>query len=346
MTREEIVAECLTALDEGRLTVEECVRRYPTIPELEALLMEAQALRALRSLTPTPAANRRMQADLRRRFVRAQTPRRRPGWGLAWRWALALVALVLLGSTGVTLTAQASLPGEPLYPLKRAAEDVRVGLTSAPELPTFYMALAQQRLIELETMLSRQSLTPEIVAELTAEVDGYTATSLQLARQLPPPRRAETLRILVEDIDEQHLTLTRVRLSAPVELHAQLDGASISIQAHHTEADHELETLTLTGPGTATAPAVNGSPIAATATLEPPATQAASATTGPTLTATLAPSLTPLPTDTAAPTEASTDTPPAPTFTPPAPTATPPGQSNCQAHNPNSPRYCTPTPAP
>ncbi|MGQ0604545.1 MAG: hypothetical protein ACT4QE_22930 [Anaerolineales bacterium] len=321
---------------------------------MEGQLLVAQRLRRLRSVIVAPATRRKLEATLRQQFA-ARYPRpRRWQWGSRLRWSLAILALVLLGGTGVTLSAQASLPGQPLYLLKRTFEATQAGFTAFNELPALYMAFSQQRLTELETLLDRRSLTPEIIAAHAADIDMYTEKSLQLVEQLPPERRAETLRNVIEEIDEQHSIITRLRAAAPAEMHVPLDEASVTIHAHHAEADHQLSSLAPTTPAIATLPPL---PTATNDVVNTPwlpsATAPVAASSTATASFTSTTEATPLPTSTAVnettdtprPTETNT-APPEPTATRLAASPTAPGQSNCQAHNPHAPRYCTPTPSP
>ncbi len=150
---ETILDDCLAQLRAGS-TVEDCLARYPEHADaLQSLLTVAFQVHRL----PAPAPDRAAMNAGRQRMiesVRAKTAQQRQVGllGVPWfRWtrpleslsfgsqltrAVIMVALVLLVITlstgGLVAAAQGSLPGDALYPLKRAAETARMILTLDP----------------------------------------------------------------------------------------------------------------------------------------------------------------------------------------------------------------------
>ena len=124
-------------------------------------------MRALPPVVPDPAfravAAARMQKLIQARQAAAvaqpaptlaPAPRRQPMWqSLAWRLAAVLVVLSLLGG-GVALASADSLPDQPLYGLKLAAERLQVSLAPAEE-KRFEILLQQadRRLAEATAMV-------------------------------------------------------------------------------------------------------------------------------------------------------------------------------------------------
>jgi hypothetical protein len=162
---EEALASCLDDIDSGRDTVDGCLARYPALAaELAPALRAAAAVRSLPPVVPTPAfravAGARMQKLIQARQAAAapQSPRpvpatRRPLWqSLAWRLAAVLVALSLLGG-GVALASSDSLPDQPLYGVKLAAERLQVALAPAAEIRfEILLRQADRRLAEATAM--------------------------------------------------------------------------------------------------------------------------------------------------------------------------------------------------
>jgi len=142
---EAVLDECLTQMNRGQ-SLEACVAQYPALAaELEPLLRMALRVEALRQdQPPSPVALRAgrqrllRQAALLRRTLEDQTrPTRVPWWmnlqTLMRRsmvsTALATVLLVTVLAAGTVAASARSLPGDALYPVKRASEEVRLLLT-------------------------------------------------------------------------------------------------------------------------------------------------------------------------------------------------------------------------
>ena len=99
----------------------------------------------------------------------------------------ALLALVLVvGLTfGASQAAADSLPGEPLYGFKLAAEEARLALTTDPEdQAALNLALAEERLDEIATLLEQGQAVDEVTAErverqLNAALEAAPAQALE-----------------------------------------------------------------------------------------------------------------------------------------------------------------------
>jgi hypothetical protein len=140
-----VLAECLVAIEKQQDTIEGCLARHPDLAgELAPLLRLAADVRAVPAVQPSPtfqqAAVPRLLNLIRAREAArvAPAPAAPAGfWQRLWGWrpnrallvrvVLALLIVALL-SGGSVATAQ-SLPDSPLYPVKRAAEQVRLNLT-------------------------------------------------------------------------------------------------------------------------------------------------------------------------------------------------------------------------
>src|SRR5215212_6153459 len=126
---------CLERMRRGESIVT-CLLDYPSeAEELEALLIAAMHARTtFRPPSLAPEARQAIQRQLQQ-AVAARQPalgRTRTSWfgPIVMRFALALV-VALLSLGGGVAGAQSSLPGSPLYSLKRASEGVRLRLSSS-----------------------------------------------------------------------------------------------------------------------------------------------------------------------------------------------------------------------
>ena len=127
--------EVLEARDAGK-TLEEALGAYPQFAEELRSMIEAAT--AISSATIRPgkitASRERSRArmleyaaQMRKHNAVASSPRRQ------WRFsfaALIISAIILLSSTGIWVASAQSLPGDPLYELKRSAETLNRSLVS------------------------------------------------------------------------------------------------------------------------------------------------------------------------------------------------------------------------
>ena len=174
----EALNDCLERLKRGE-TTHSCLRRYPDLAdELEPLLQVAVAtMRAAESAAPSPSAKARGFArfsealDARSSAPSAVAPRRRRrfrwrlpalGFGLpaplARPFAAAILLCVVVFATGVgaTSAASGSVPGEPLYWVKTARENVEQRIPRSDAGRANYQArLAQARADEAQALMSR-----------------------------------------------------------------------------------------------------------------------------------------------------------------------------------------------
>jgi hypothetical protein len=143
---------------------------------------------------PAPAPRAEFVADLRERLMlaaddvllpvvdgatrpRHTTEPRRIGWGHRHLGAAA-AAVVLVGSTaGLATAAQGSLPGDPLYPIKRGMESVEVHMTTSDAARGQEMlSQASTRLDEVRSLVngSDDSRSVELINQT---LDSFTSTA-------------------------------------------------------------------------------------------------------------------------------------------------------------------------
>lgn len=172
MMNQDALDQCLQAIVAGE-SLEACLARFPDQrQDLEPMLMAVLRLQAVRRLeapsafrqagrgrllaaievAPQPAISGRTPLFQQFKAFFAgvlHPPRLAP---LAMRLALALIVL-LAGTVTTTYAAQTALPGNPLYAVKLAGEDVHLYLASNPA--TLRLVFAQRRLDEAEALQQR-----------------------------------------------------------------------------------------------------------------------------------------------------------------------------------------------
>ncbi|NOZ51426.1 MAG: hypothetical protein GXP37_15480, partial [Chloroflexi bacterium] len=131
--------------------------------ELEPLLQAALRLRAVQNLTASTSFRQTTRIRLLNSIQASPAPTPRPhrrsyfNFQLPWllgrsSWVGALLALVVLlsGMTATTVAAQAALPGDILYPVKRTSEEIQRLLASDPL--TQNLILSERRLAEVQAL--------------------------------------------------------------------------------------------------------------------------------------------------------------------------------------------------
>jgi len=166
--------DCLERLQAGQ-SLEECLQGYPEqAGELRPLLETALRASAVRVDEPPSDVVQRT----RTRFL-AQAAALRPATRTTHRYfprlsfALAAGVLVLVTSGGAIAVASAqSLPGDPLYGVKRAAEHIRLNLTAAENRSTVVDAFRQRRTDETRALLAEGRSEKASIYGILAGRDG------------------------------------------------------------------------------------------------------------------------------------------------------------------------------
>ncbi|MCJ7667324.1 MAG: DUF5667 domain-containing protein, partial [Anaerolineae bacterium] len=216
--------------------------------EIEPLLEVASRMEEI-STPPREA----FVEDLERRLVEKaralQRARRRSLWdrflipifspGRARRWAavLAVILALVLASAGTAIAAQGSMPGDPLYPVKRVTE--RLGLLVVRDLPGkthLRLEFTRRRAEEIEALYDRgQDVEEGILVELAAE----TEETLEEIEVAPEGNRERLFEKLVDLTERQQEVLQRVYDRVPEQAKpALLRALEVSRRGHEraTEA--------------------------------------------------------------------------------------------------------------
>lgn len=213
------------------------------------------------------------------------------------RWlalAAAAFAVLVMLAGGAAIASADSLPGEPLYPVKRAVERVQLAIAAQADEPSLRVDLAARRVDEFAALLERDQVYPRALEESSAE--------LERALELAGPAVSDPLqeRITNLALEQEALSIQAQARAAATET-AQLEAViqrSRSIRARVAQPGEQPAGSGGRPPVTVTAPpALTPSP---TATPTTTVTLTASPTSSATPTWTPTPS--PTPTATASPT--------------------------------------------
>jgi hypothetical protein len=172
--------------------------------------------------------------------------------------AAALVGFVVVSGTGVAAAAESSaaLPGDTLYPLKRAGEQVQLVLATSPQAKgTEHLVLAKHRLDEVRALLHDHpggtTVTPVVTSTL-ATMDAETRVGARLIAENGDRQdmsklnawataQRETLRTV---LPEDHSTVVKSRLVTSL-----------------TVIDEVLSTSTDAPPAVVASPSTSPSPV-------------------------------------------------------------------------------------
>jgi len=143
---ETILDICVSQIEDGEATVEECLVLYPEqASDLEPLLRAASKLSRAREVVPSPAYKARTRAKLS--IYMQQNPQRKRVSPIFWRVAIGVMTMLIMFLATGTSFAQQALPGDQLYNWKLTSEDVW-RMTSSDQLGVD-ITLSNRRVSEL-----------------------------------------------------------------------------------------------------------------------------------------------------------------------------------------------------
>jgi hypothetical protein len=186
----ETLNQCLDRLLKGE-SISQILADYPDqARELEPLLRIAIATQVFSKVQPRAdfKARARYEFMSAARDFEAQSERRsifKWRWQPAWAISLAAVVVVVLGGGATVAASNYSMPGEPLYSVKLATEQVRLALTVSDVTKTELNAeYANRRTEEIEYLATAGS--SEQIQKTTARLNSSLANMSQLAQDDNP----------------------------------------------------------------------------------------------------------------------------------------------------------------
>ncbi|MDY7041581.1 MAG: DUF5667 domain-containing protein [Chloroflexota bacterium] len=247
---ESILDRCLTDVTAGQATIEEILARYPQhARRLEPFLRVAQRVMATTGPRLSDEAVNAIQGQLLRRATELKAQRRvaRHRQSLFSRLVprlrlapVALALLLVLFGSGIWVSSAAadSLPGDAIYPVKRAAERVQMSLTfSEIGRVRLHIKFADRRLEEVQAILEQRG---EFDGATLAEVGDETEAALASAEGLDEGRE-QALTTLATLTERQQAVLAAVQAKAPPQAQAGLNRAMERSRHGHERARAALE---------------------------------------------------------------------------------------------------------
>jgi hypothetical protein len=238
-------------LDESLERLRKGERLEPSAEEeLEPLLGVASRIQEI-STPPTEAFVGDLEERLVEKAKALQRARRRSLWdrylipvfspGRTRRWAavLAVILALVLASAGTAIAAQSSIPGEPLYPVKRVTE--RLGLLVVRDRPgktLLRLEFTRRRTEEIEELDDRgEEVEESILVELATE----TEETLEEIEVAPEGNREPLFEKLVDLTGRQQEVLQRVSTRVPAQAKPALERALQVSRRGHERATEAIQ---------------------------------------------------------------------------------------------------------
>jgi hypothetical protein len=241
-TLDEILAQCLSDIESGAASLEQCLDCYPEhAAALRPLLQTARAVRQAPVVEPSAAFEAVAQTRLANLIAARRPPEIAPQRA---RYSPSLRRLISLGSrvalvvitvsillAGTAYASQDSLPDSPLYPLKRTIEQVRVtAARSDVRRARVLVGLLDQRARETSAMTARGNL--ERSTETGAQYARLLLEAETISNRVPAqhPEGRKLLTLLRDRLVAQQSVLQRGMDSGPEKGKQQLRMLIISNQ--------------------------------------------------------------------------------------------------------------------
>ncbi len=163
---EEILDDCIERLLFGDASIEDCLNRYPDkASSLKPILETALITKKTTAIEPRPEfkAKARYQFHLAIQDLQTNKGRFFSRLRLQWAAALATVVILLFGSSGIYVASNNSIPGNPLYSVKLAIEQVQMNLTFSDVGKANLLATFADRRVDEIIQLAKIGATDKIL---------------------------------------------------------------------------------------------------------------------------------------------------------------------------------------
>lgn len=239
---ETALQNCLDAVAEGRLTVEECLAHYPAYAdEIAPMLYMAESLRDARTVRPSLGFRKQAKARMQQRIAassrkplalvetrKTRQPKTNRGWfgmpSLAFRALIALVVVGMLASvTGMTASAaDNAAPGDPLFAVDTAVERISLTLTrTADGRLNLQLAIANERMAEAETLINAGQ-----DANANAALALYDETVVEIeetTQQVAPEQQAAAQEKVKNNLDKHIAKMTELLDRVPPQARGNIE---------------------------------------------------------------------------------------------------------------------------
>ncbi|MFC2009782.1 hypothetical protein ACFLT6_00035 [Chloroflexota bacterium] len=250
---ETILIQCIDDIKAGRVSVKDCLDRYPDmLHELEPLLKVALSVKAPSDIHPSDAFKARARVNLMEYIYSSQSEQKtarspsqvnvRPGWYSGWSRAVAIVVAVVLvvsaAGTGTVFASQSSLPGDTVYSIKLGTEQLqRIIIFDDAAEAELELKFASIRLDELEKLANM----PPTLTAMTKGSYGklFTMSIISLDHYVPEKTyitQAERIATAVAGY-ERNLNLAITKSEQVINNAELLETIALAIHNHFERLD-------------------------------------------------------------------------------------------------------------
>lgn len=191
---QEVLDQCVESILNGTSTLDECILKLDgeMRSEVEPMLFAVQRVVRDGNVEPDPIQKqagrdhllkavdqKRWETGIERTVLLKRQDRKRINKPrkMMMRLAVVMGAMMALSSATVALADQ-SLPGSPLYPVKRAVENAKISLTLSEDAKKLlYLQAAENRMDELEKLDSDDSNCPGVLDDMADSLTKATSLS-------------------------------------------------------------------------------------------------------------------------------------------------------------------------
>ena len=210
--------------------IQEVAQGERTLQGIQDLKLRESVRVALRMHQRAPSGpddytRRRMRGRVMSRLSPRPPTLRDNAWAALWYLgrpapyivrSVALAAILVCTGLGATITSADSLPDDPLYPVKLAAESVRLALAAAPEdRAAVELTIAEHRLVEAEKLAASGRSSEALVASavysqhiasaalaLASQADASVTVNAQLEQSFTAQRERALALSTILSLDE------------------------------------------------------------------------------------------------------------------------------------------------
>jgi hypothetical protein len=263
---EAILDECLHDMSTRDETVERCLQCYPQhAGQLAPLVRAADRIQKTSHPALSVSATKAIKRRLLKRAKEIRQSRAKPSlWSLPFSLRplatvaaalIVVVALILTGGGGIVYASTDSLPGSPLYGVKRVTEQVQLFLAPVGAgRAELHIKFAQRRLEEVQALAeTKGKVAEETLAAMTEETD----FALEEVEGAHPADRSNLLEKLTSLTERQQAVLKRVQAKAP---EAAQKGLNRALEASQRGHDRAREALGKEKPGWGVKPTKSSKP--------------------------------------------------------------------------------------
>ena len=264
---EDILERCLAAMQQQGDTIEECLAHYPAQHEkLEPLLRLAVNLNSARSLQASAqfqvSAPLRLQMQIAgqlqpRQAVTAERAfptgpgayrkarpgalETRPRLGKSWRVQILvglLIMLLIVSGVGTVAASAQSLPGDFLYPVKRAQENLQVTITlNGASQARLRLEFANRRINEAAVLVQENRASS--IDQALVDYNDQIQSELKYIKQesgLSSTEKSELASLLLSSLTDHQTTLQSMIDKAPESAKGNIERALTASQSAQAQA--------------------------------------------------------------------------------------------------------------